>query len=303
MPVTYAINLINFRTTIFITIKAAKNSMKQFTAILLLICMSQLHAETKLPKSIQRLATPESVVQDELGEIYVSEINGFNQDGDGTIKRIDNEGKVSTFAKGMDDPKGLALMNGKLYVADKTRILEVTQNGNWQVYTPETAFPFKPQFLNDLASDKNGNLYVSDSGDLKTGGAIYKVSKEGHVTTVVDRSNPAVLAPNGLFLEGRNRLLSVDFASGILYRINLDSGKMTVLAKGFGGGDGIIKTRSGNIYVSDWKNGNIYLAMAGKAKTIKSNYKSPADIALTVDGKFIIVPVMKAGTVEFIPAQ
>lgn len=276
---------------------------KQLTALLLLICMSQLHAETNLPKRIQGLATPESVVQGELGDIYVSEINGFNQDGDGTIKRIDANGKISIFAKGMDDPKGLALMNGKLYVADKTRILEVTKNGNWQVYTPETAFPFTPQFLNDLESDSNGNLYVSDSGDLKAGGAIYKISKEGHVTTVVDRSNPAVLAPNGLLLEGRNQLLSVDFASGILYRINLDSGKMSTVAKGFGGGDGIIKTRAGNIYVSDWKNGNIYLASAGKAKTIKSHYKSPADIALTVDGKFIIVPVMKAGTVEFIPAK
>lgn len=281
----------------------AKNMTKQLTALLLLICMSQLHAETNLPKRIQGLATPESVVQGELGDIYVSEINVFNQDGDGTIKRIDANGKISIFAKGMDDPKGLALMNGKLYVADKTRILEVTKNGNWQVYTPETAFPFTPQFLNDLESDSYGNLYVSDSGDLKAGGAIYKISKEGHVTTVVDRSNPAVLAPNGLLLEGRNQLLSVDFESGILYRINLDSGKMSTVAKGFGGGDGIIKTRAGNIYVSDWKNGNIYLASAGKAKTIKSHYKSPADIALTVDGKFIIVPVMKAGTVEFIPAK
>lgn len=277
--------------------------MKKIALIVSLLASSHLYADSALPKTIQGLASPESVVQGELGEIYVSEINGFNQDGDGAIKRIDADGKVSIFAKGMDDPKGLAMMNGKLYVADKTRILEVTKNGNWQVYAPESAFPFTPQFLNDLETDGNGNLYVSDSGDLKSGGAIYKISKAGHVSTIVDRSNPAVLAPNGLLYESRNQLLSVDFESGILYRINLESGKMEKIAAGFGGGDGIIKSRSGNIYISDWKNGNIYLAEAGKAKIIKNGYNSPADIALSIDGKFMIIPVMKDGVVTFLPAR
>jgi len=181
----------------------------------------------------------------------------------------------------------------------KTRILEVTSNGNWQVYTPETAFPFIPQFLNDLVADQYGNLYVSDSGDLTSGGAIYKIATDGVVSVIVDSSNPKVMAPNGLLFEGRNHLLSVDFSTGVLYRVNIGSGKMTMLADGFGAGDGIIKTKQGKIYISDWKNGYIYLSAAGKARIVKGDFNSPADIALSQDGKYILIPVMKAGTLEF----
>lgn len=273
--------------------------MRHLLVILALVISVNAQSNPLYSESIEGFLTPESVVQAENGDIFISEINEFNKDGDGQIKRIDTKGKVSIFAKGMDDPKGLAMIGSKLYVADKTRILEVTSNGNWQVYTPESAFPFTPQFLNDLEADNYGNLYVSDSGDLMSGGAIYRIERDGVVSIIVDRSNPKVLAPNGLLFEGRNSLLSVDFFSGILYRINISTAKMTKLAEGFGGGDGIVKTKKGKIYVSDWKNGHIYLSAAGKARTVKSDINSPADIALSKDGKYILIPVMKAGILEF----
>ncbi|MFW5431739.1 MAG: SMP-30/gluconolactonase/LRE family protein [Methylophilaceae bacterium] len=273
--------------------------MKKLFILLAMLNIANLEAKSLYSKTITGLLTPESVVQAENGDLYVSEINEFNIDGDGQIKKISANGKVSVFAKGFDDPKGLALINSKLYVADKTRILEVMPDGNWQVYAAETAFPFTPQFLNDLEADKYGNLYVSDSGDLSSGGAIYKIAKDGVVSVIVDSSKPEVLAPNGLLFEGRNNLLSVDFASGILYRVNIGTGKMTQIAEGFGGGDGIIKTKKGKIYVSDWENGYIYLSAAGSARIVKGDFKSPADIALSKDGKYILIPVMKAGALEF----
>lgn len=273
--------------------------MKKIIILLALFNIASLQANTLYSESITNLSSPESVIQAENGDIFVSEINEFNKDGDGQIIKIDAKGKVTIFAKGMDDPKGLTMIGNKLYVADKTRILEVTRNGNWQVYTPESAFPFTPQFLNDLTADYYGNLYVSDSGDLSSGGAIYKIAVDGVVSVIVDQSNANVLAPNGLLYEGRNQLLSVDFASGILYRINIATSEMTMLADGFGGGDGIIKTKKGKIYVSDWKNGYIYLSAAGKARIVKGDFKSPADIALSQNGNYILIPVMKAGTLEF----
>jgi gluconolactonase len=277
--------------------------MKQIIILIIFLNISVLQAKSLYSEKIEGLLTPESVVQAENGDIFVSEINEFNKNGDGQIKKISPNGNVSIFAKGMDDPKGLALMSNKLYVADKNRILEVTSNGNWQVYTPESAFPFTPSFLNDLVADNKGNLYVSDSGDLKSGGAIYKIAPDGVVTVVVDSSNPNVLAPNGLLYEGRNHLLTVDFESGILYRVNIGTSEMIKLADGFGGGDGIIRTNKGNIYISDWKNGHIYFLAGGKARTIKAGFKSPADIALSNDGDFILIPVMKAGTLEFMKVK
>jgi sugar lactone lactonase YvrE len=274
--------------------------MKKILLFLVLLNISSLQAKAPQPETVTGLISPESVVQAENGVIYISEINEFGTDGDGQIKKIDREGNVTIYAKDMDDPKGLVMMNGKLYVADKNRILEVNRDGNWHVYTDTSAFPKTPQFLNDLEADKYGNLYVSDSGDLSSGGAIYKISKKGKVSTIVDSSNPEILAPNGLLFEGRNNLLSVDFASGILYRINVGTGKVTQLASGFGGGDGIVKTKKGKIYISDWKNGYIYKSSAGTARIVRGGYNSPADIALSQDGKYILIPVMKTGTLEFL---
>ena len=270
--------------------------------LLLLLALLPATVLAKDPVKITGLKMPESVLQAKDGSIYISEINEFGKDGDGQISKVDDKGNVTVFAKGMDDPKGLAMIGEKLYVADKNRVLEVNKDGTWQVYGAQMAFPGTPVFLNDLVADKLGNLYVSDSGDLKSGGQIYKIAKGGApVTVVVDSKNPDILAPNGLLFEGRNNLLSVDFESGILYRVNISSGKTTKLATGFGGGDGMAKTKAGKIYISSWKDGKIYRVGAGKAHEIKKGYQAAADIALTNDDKYMMVPDMKAGELDFIP--
>ena len=279
--------------------------MKKIIILLVfsLLDTALVQAKSLYSETVINLLTPESVIQANNGDIFVSEINEFDIDGDGRISRIDENGKVTVFAKGMDDPKGLAMIGNKLYVADKTRILEVTSNGNWQVYAAESSFPFTPQFLNDLVADQNGNLYVSDSGNLKSGGSIYKIAPDGVVSVIVDASNPNIKAPNGLLIDDRKHLLTVDFATGVLYRVNIATSKVTKLADGFGGGDGIIRTPKGTIYISDWKNGNIYLAAEGKAQIVKGGFNSPADIAIAKDQEHILIPVMKAGTLEFMSVK
>ena len=259
-------------------------------------------AKEQLPKKITGLKSPESVLQAKDGNIYITEINEFGKDSDGQISKVDKEGSVTVFATGMDDPKGITAIGEKLYVADKNRVLEVNKDGTWQVYGAQMAFPGTPVFLNDIVADKLGNLYVSDSGDLKSGGQIYKIAKGGApISVVVDSKNPDILAPNGLLFEGRNNLLSVDFESGILYRVNVATGKTTKLASGFGGGDGMVKTSSGKVMISDWKTGKVYRLAAGKAHVIKEGYQAAADIALTNDEKYLMVPDMKAGELDFLP--
>jgi gluconolactonase len=258
-------------------------------------------AKAPLPTKITGLKMPESAIQAKDGTIYISELGEFGKDGDGQISKVDKKGNVTVFAKGMDDPKGLAMIGDNLYVADKNRVYEVLKDGTYQVYGAQMAFPGTPVFLNDLEADNLGNLYVSDSGTLKEGGQIYKIAKGGGtVTIVVDSKNPDILAPNGLLNEGRNNLLEVDFESGNLYRVNLTNGATTKMGEGFGGGDGIIKTKSGKIFISDWKNGNVNQLVAGKARLVKGGYKAAADIALSQDGKFMMVPDMKAGELDFV---
>lgn len=257
-------------------------------------------AKDPIPTKITGLKTPESVTQDKDGTIYISEIAEFGKDGDGQITKVDKKGNITVFAKGMDDPKGLVLVGKTLYVADKTRVLAVNPDGTWQVHTAATAFPSTPVFLNDIEADKVGNLYVSDSGTLKEGGRIFKIAKDGAVTVIADNTSPEILAPNGLLFEGRNQLLSVDFESGILYRINLGNGAISRVADGFGGGDGLIRTRSGKIYVSDWKNGVINQLSGGKARLFKNGLTSSADMVLSANGEYLLVPLMQVGELVFI---
>ena len=277
--------------------------MKKTVLLLALLSTFSVYAKTPLPAKVTGLKMPESCIQAKDGSIYISEIGEFGKDGDGQISKLDKKGNLTVFATGMDDPKGLAMIGDKLYVADKNRVLEINKDGTWQVYGAQMAFPSTPVFLNDLETDKLGNLYVSDSGDLKSGGQIYKIAKDGAITIVVDSKNPDILAPNGLLSEGRNNLLEVDFESGILYRVNLTTGATTKVATGFGGGDGLVKTKSGKIFISDWKNGKVYQVLAGKAHMIKEGYKASADIALSRDEKMLMVPDMKAGELDFIPLK
>jgi sugar lactone lactonase YvrE len=277
------------------------NRTRIVLTVSLMLAVVTAHAEGSNPKKVSGLKMPESVVVGQDGRIYVSEIGEFGKDGDGQISIIEG-GKPKVFATGMDDPKGLAFSKGVLYVADKTRILKVDQNGKWKVFAGAEAFPVKPQFLNDLTFDRSGDLYVSDSGDLKgKGGAVYRVSPQGKVSVLVTAEDKRVLAPNGLLPDGNGNLLMVDFLSGILYRITLKTGRMVQMAEGFGGGDGIVRDRQGKLWISDWKNGRVFsLKPDGELKMVQAGFQASADLGLSADGKFVLVPDMKAGEIVYL---
>jgi hypothetical protein len=257
---------------------------------------------------ITGLKTPESVVQAKDGKIYISEINEFGKDGDGQITVVEN-GKQRVFAKGLDDPKGIVIIGKYLYVADKTKILKIDTKGQSQVFAAASAFPAPPLFFNDLEADLAGNLYVSDTGDVFNtgkGGAIYKINPQGQVSLVINnKQDSRIGAPNGLLMDDTGDVIMVvDFKSGILYSYNMKTKVLTDLAQGFGGGDGVVHHSSGKMFVSDWNNGKVFsVNLAGDVTEIKSGYKAAADIALTKDEKFIMVPDFKAGELDFIPVK
>lgn len=264
-------------------------------------------------QKVTGLKTPESVVQAKDGSIFVSEIGEFGKDGDGKITLIDKTGKTSTFARGLDDPKGLAVIAGNLYVADKNKVLKITPEGKSSVFASAEAFSSalhgSPYFLNDLEADPQGNLYVSDSGDIfgtGLGGAIFKINPQGAVSLVVSAmQEPRLKAPNGLLADDTgNVLVAVDFASGILYSIYIAAHKVTDIAEGFGGGDGVVHHSSGTMYVSDWKSGKVFsVNTKGDVTLLKGGYQAAADIAITKDEKYLMVPDMKAGELDFIPLK
>jgi hypothetical protein len=276
-------------------------------ALLLSALIPVAQAAPLSTQKISGLKMPESVVQATDGRVFVSEINGFGVDGDGQISVIE-AGQVTLFAKGLDDPKGLAIIGQSLYVADNKRILKLAlsgpKQGQAEVFASSAAFPVTPLFLNDLEADLAGNLYVSDSGDLKgKGGAVYQINAQGQVRLLINgQQDNRVLAPNGLLMDDTGDVLMVvDFASGILYSYNLATKQLLDIAEGFGGGDGVVHHANGSMFVSDWKNGKVFrLDMNGEVTPLATTYQSAADIALTKDEKILMVPDMKAGELDFI---
>ncbi len=284
--------------------KTIKHSILTTALLSSVFALGLSTAQAHEGKTISGLHMPESVVQGKDGRVYVSEIGEFGKDGDGQISVVDKDGKLQPFATGLNDPKGLAFIGKDLYVADKTQIIKISPDGKWSVYTDASAFQSTPQFLNDLVADPLGNLYVSDSGDLKgTGGAIYRITKDGKATLIIDGSkDERIKGPNGLLVEkSGHSLLEVDYVSGILYRYDMKDNKLTQLAEGFGGGDGLVYGAKGLIYVSDYNNGKVFSVKGSEVTLLKDGFQSSADIALSKDGKYLLVPDMKAGELVYLP--
>lgn len=253
------------------------------------------------------LAMPESVVAHPDGRLFVSEIGEFGKNGDGKITIINKDGSRQTLAEGLNDPKGMDLFNNQLYVADVDQVVKVGLDGSKTVIAKPSDFPSVPVFLNDIEIDGLGNVYVSDSGDDNgKHAAIYQISPAGKIRQLVNEKS-GIKRPNGLLLDGVNQLLVADFGSGKLFQVNY-AGKtaaVSLLNQGFGGADGLVRDTDGVLYISDWAGGKVWQLTDPRAtpQLISEGHQSSADISVTVDGRFILMPDMKAGELVYLPVK
>ena len=112
---------------------------------------------------VDGLNEPESAIYDkQTNSIYISNINGdpLKLDNNGYISKISVDGKIieKKWVSDLDAPKGLALFKNDLYVADVNKIWKISlKNKNRIKYKINDA-----GFLNDIVSNKNGEIYASD---------------------------------------------------------------------------------------------------------------------------------------------
>ncbi len=173
---------------------------------------------------LRGLHNPAGVAVDAAGRIYVSTLGEIGKDGDGAVIAID-KGKAVPFARGLDDPRGVAARGGWLFVADGRRIWRIDGKGQATVFAAAAAFSPPPRSLRDLDIDEQGTLYVSDAGEGESGGTIYRVDAKGKTSLVTDaKRSPALKAPAGLAMDGFTHLLAIDSASGRLLRLRLADG-------------------------------------------------------------------------------
>ncbi len=266
--------------------------------------------------TIDGIIHPESAFTTRDGRVFLSEIGQVGKKGDGRILEIFTSGEKKVIASGLNDPKGLLVEGNTIYVTDIDEIKKVSMDGKVSSWLGPKNFPRKISFLNDLTIDRNTIIYVSDSGKVvrgeRRGGAVYRISSTGKISLLVDSANDSdIQAPNGLLAFQRGHLMVADFTTGVLSRIRLRDFSVEKMAEGFGGGDGLAFSGT-KLYISDWKGGKIWsLDLTSPGQTpeiVKEGFTNPADIDVTSDGKFLVVPeMMKAtkqgGRVSFIPIK
>jgi sugar lactone lactonase YvrE len=199
------------------------------------------------------LASPEDLVRDTAGNIYVSD------DDAGGVRRIAPNGRVSVLpgTSQIASSEGLARSaGGMLMVGDQQsrQVWALQPDGPARITIPADGGISKPE---TFAFDPEGNLYIGDNLDS----VLYLQRADGTLAKVVsDRED---FFPESLTVNARG-LFITDSEHGKVYRYTRDEGLVTIAT--FGGTlanvQGITSDPSGNLYLSvqtDLKNRRGYI--------------------------------------------
>ncbi len=231
------------------------------TTLFLILLLPTFHLKAqkliKVWTTSDGLLTPESVLYDEDRDvIYVANINGdpTEKDGNGFISVLSPNGQIRNlqWVKKLNAPKGMAIYEGKLYVADIDQLIEIDiEKGKISnKYNAPGAV-----FLNDVTACTNGIIFVSDTRTAKIHmlhQGEFKVWLEGK----------PLETPNGLLTE-KGKLYIGD---NNIYKVDILTKKIELLFPDAGGVDGLEKDNDGNFIFSNWA-GRIFINTNGK--TIK----------------------------------
>lgn len=232
--------------------------------------------------------TSESVLYDNENDIlYVSNIvgNPTGKDGAGFISKLNPDGSVEEmeWVTGLNAPKGMAILNDKLYVTDIDELVEIDMADGKVVNTYEVE---GAQFLNDAATDGE-NVYFSDSGTGKT--------------HILENDQVSVFKEN---LEGINGLEFDD--DGALYVLDKkglqkfppQAEQAEMINDKVTGGDGLVIVNDSTYIASRWQ-GEIYLIVNGEETLLldTKDEANTADIGYIPDENLVLVPTFKANQV------
>jgi len=256
-------------------------------------------AQLELVWEIQGFNNPESVVYDASTDVlFVSNVNGsgVEKDGNGYISRILTDGTVlrKQWVVGLNAPKGLAIYEGTLYVADIDTLVAIdissgTISNNYQVDDAK--------FLNDVAASKDGKIFVTDM-------VLNRIHCLCDGQFSIWLESPELENPNGLHTEGDHLILGAwgvmteGFATevpGHLKSISINDKSVTSLGgTPIGNLDGVESDGMGGYYVTDWMTGKLYqINKSGDAKLLLELEQGMADHEVILEKNLILLPMMK----------
>ncbi len=239
------------------------------------------------------LPTPESVLyvaDKDDPYLFVSLIDGEGNvaDGKGGVAKLATDGSVieKDWLVGLDAPKGMAIFENRLYVADITAVAVVDIKAQKLL----KKIPIEGAvFLNDVTVNSTGVVYVSDTRTNK----VHRI-----VDDVPSLYLENVANANGLKAFGPSLVVG---AGPELLLFGADK-KPLVLAKGFAQGiDGIeMLAKRGEFIVSCWPGLVYYVSADGKIQILidsQAQKINTADIGYDPNTNQVFVPNFFKNTV------
>jgi DNA-binding beta-propeller fold protein YncE len=264
-------------------------------AVILSITAQQVFVSDSLTKKWEakgELKVPESVFFDNLNQvIYVSNVTGTpnEKDNTGFISKLSEDGKIisAQWVKGLNAPKGMGVISNLLYVSDIDRVAEIDiKSGKINRMIPVAG----AKFLNDIATDAQGNVYVSD-----TENSTVHVIRQGKAELLV--KNDRLKGINGLYMEKGKLLAGLENS---IVSIDPKTKEITDYIPNTGSIDGLVPDGKGNYIISDWQ-GHVSRVGKGQGKkplldTTPAKVNA-ADIEYVVTKKLLLVPTFSANSV------
>jgi DNA-binding beta-propeller fold protein YncE len=227
---------------------------------------------------------PESVYFDETrNQIYVSNINGKPtvKDNNGFISLLNTDGSIKKlkWITGMDAPKGMALNDSLLYVTDIGRFHIINVN---TLKIIKTINVDGAEFLNDIALNPNGDIYISDM-------AKNRLHRFDGVKVEIWLTGDDLVSPNGLafykqflYVGTQNSILKVDPVEKSVKVHITETGPV----------DGLIPLGGNKYVISDWS-GRILIADFDTKIVLQNTTNQDiqaADLGYIPDEKLVLIP-------------
>jgi hypothetical protein len=209
------------------------------------------------------------------------------KDGIGWISRVSKDGTVleQKWVEGLNAPKGMAIHNGILFVADIDTIHTIDAKSGELLNSIEVE---GSGFLNDMTV-WNDVVYASDSAKA----SIHRVDENTSKPWMTD---PLLGGVNGLLGKGDQLLVST-MNEGTLLSVDANL-SVKQLATGMNDADGIAAFDDGSYIVSSWPGHIWYVSPEGKLTSLldtKADNTNQNDLTRVDD--LIIVPNWRPGTV------
>lgn len=246
---------------------------------------------------------PEAVRYDADQDVYfVSNFNGSGSDRDdnGFISRMRPDGTIDSLrfiaggANGvtLHAPRGMTIVGDTLWACD----VDAVRGFHRLTGSPVAVIDFSGHdvgFLNDIAADADGTLYVTDTGRNR----IYRITG-GSVSVALE--DDSLGSPNGITYDAANgRFIIVPYGgSNDIFAWQTGTSQLEVIGSGDGGRYDGVELLDGRIIVASQADTALHVFENGAGQAVARTAGRPADIALDTRRRRIAVPFIALNQVE-----